>query len=173
MFPIPMPRISAISRSAIASVALSITLLHAADRPKLTAEKWSAGINVPDPVACSVDEQGRVFVTSTARRKVGDLDIRDWTGWISDDQSFQSIEDKVDFYHRVLAPGGQPRGPLTDANHDGSTDWRDLTVPTERIYRLVDSNADGRADQITTFAEDFQTEVTGIAAGVLAWSGSV
>ncbi len=152
---------------------IALSPLNAADRPKLTAEKWSAEINVPDPVACSVDDQGRVFVTSTARRKVGDLDIREWTRWIPDDQSFQSVEDKFAFYHRVLAPGERVRGPLTDANRDGSIDWRDLTVPSERIYRLTDSNGDGRADQVTTFTENFQTEVTGIAAGVLAFDGSV
>ncbi len=145
----------------------------AADRPKLTAEKWSADINVPDPVACSVDNQGRVFATSTTRRKVGDLDIREWTDWIPDDQALESVDGKRAFFHRALAPGSKPKGPLTDANQDGSIDWRDLMVPTERIYRLVDSNGDGKADQITTFAEDFNTEVTGIAAGVLAFDGSV
>lgn len=145
----------------------------AADRVKLTPEKWSADINVPDPVACSVDDQGRVFVTSTTRRKIADLDIREWTPWIPNDQSFTSVEEKAAFYHDALAPGKKPPGPLTDLNRDGSLDWRDLTVPTERIYRLTDSNSDGKADQITTFAEGFQTEVTGIAAGVLAFNGSV
>jgi quinoprotein glucose dehydrogenase len=146
----------------------------AAERPKLAAEKWSGDINVPDPVACAVDDQGRVYVSATTRRKVGDLDIREWTQWIADDQALESVEAKRAFYHRVLPPGGpKPAGPLKDANGDGSIDWKDLTVPTERLYRLVDSDADGRADQITTFAEGFNTEVTGIAAGVLAHAGSV
>ena len=74
---------------------LSITPAQADDRPKLTAEKWSAEINVPDPVACSVDDLGRVFVTSTTRRKIGDLDIREWTSWIPDDQSLTSDRKSV------------------------------------------------------------------------------
>jgi putative membrane-bound dehydrogenase-like protein len=161
-------------RCALALLLLSLSFAQAADRPKLTAEKWSADLNVPDPVACSVDDQGRVFVAATTRRKVGDLDIREWTQWIPDDQSLQSIDDKTAFYHRILPPGPlKPAGPLKDANGDGSIDWKDLTVPTERLYRLIDSNGDGKADQITTFAEDFNTEVTGIAAGVMAFGGSV
>lgn len=53
-------------RCVIALPLLALSFAHAADRPKLTAEKWSADINVPDPVACSVDDQGRVFVSNAA-----------------------------------------------------------------------------------------------------------
>ncbi len=151
-----------------------ISIAHAAERPKLTAEKWSAELNVPDPVAVSVDDHGRVFVSATTRRKVGDLDIREWLPWVPNDQSLQSVEDKQAFYHRMLPPGGPKlAGPLKDANGDGSIDWKDLTVASERIFRLVDSNGDGKADQISSFADNFNTEVTGIAAGVLAFGGSV
>ena len=73
---------------------------HAADNPQRAAssaapvsssgadllfKNWSAPINVPDPVACSVDPKGRVYVSSTARRKVADLDIRENSAWIPDD----------------------------------------------------------------------------------------
>ena len=53
-----------------------------AEPAKLVATKWSGPLNVADPVACSVDDQGRVFVTETTRRKVGDLDIREHADWI-------------------------------------------------------------------------------------------
>ena len=39
--------------------------------------RWSGELNVPDPTACSVDESGNVYVASTTRRKVSDLDIRE------------------------------------------------------------------------------------------------
>ncbi len=141
----------------------------------LVFQKWSGAINVPDPVACTVDPKGRVYVSATTRRKVGDLDIREHTVWVPDDVSFTSVEDKKAFYHSELAPGKMrsPRGGLTDRNRDGSIDWKDLTNTTERIYQLRDTDGDGTADKMTVFAEGFNTEVTGIAAGVLYHDGWV
>lgn len=142
---------------------------------ELTLHKWSGELNIPDPVACAVDPQGRVYVTTTTRRKVGDLDIREHTQWIPDDVSFTSVEDKAAFYRRELAPGKTraPRGSLKDHNGDGSIDWKDLTHHTERIYQVRDTDGDGTADKITVFAEGFNTEVTGIAAGILYHDGWV
>jgi len=142
---------------------------------KLELHKWSGEINVPDPVAVTVDPKGRVYVTQTTRRKVADLDIREHTQWIAKDVSFDDIEKKKAFYHEELAPGKtlRPRGGLKDHNKDGSIDWKDLTVHSERIYRLEDSDGDGTADKMTTFAEGFNTEVTGIAAGILWHDGWV
>lgn len=145
-------------------------------RPALEYQRWSGAINVPDPVAISVDHHGRVFVTQTRRRKSQDLDIRANREWIPDDVGFKSVDDKRQFYHSRLAIGGddqQQRKHVGDLNKDGHHDWRDLTVISERIFRLVDSDRDGTADQITTFAEGFNSEVTGIAAGVMALDGDV
>jgi quinoprotein glucose dehydrogenase len=144
--------------------------------PKLEFRKWSGGINVPDPVAISVDDQGRVFVTQTRRRKIQDLDIREHREWITDDLSLTSVQQKREFFKKVLAVGGDQeiqRQHVQDWNGDGQHDWRDLTVVSEVIYRLVDRDQDGTADEITTFAEDFNTEVTGVAAGVMAHDGEV
>jgi len=140
---------------------------------RLELHKWSGDINVPDPVACTVDPQGRVYVTQTTRRKVGDLDIREHTQWIPADVALDDIENKIAFYHDVLAPGKmlRPEGSLKDHNKDGSIDWKDLTVHSERIYRLEDTDGDGTADKKTLFAEGFNTEVTGIAAGILWHDG--
>ncbi|NBV85345.1 MAG: heme-binding protein, partial [Verrucomicrobia bacterium] len=141
----------------------------------LTFEKWSASINVPDPVACSVDPQGRVYVASTARRKAADLDIREYPKWIPDDVGLKSVEEKAAFLRRELAPGKMraPRGTFGDHNKDGSIDWKDLTVISDKIYQLSDTDGDGVPDKMTVFAEGFHTEVTGIAAGVLYHDGWV
>ncbi len=141
----------------------------------LTFEKWSANINVPDPVACSVDPQGRVYVASTARRKAADLDIREYPKWIPDDVGLKSIDEKAAFLRRELAPGKMraPRGTFGDHNKDGSIDWKDLTAISDKIYQISDTDGDGVPDKITVFAEGFNTEVTGIAAGVLYHDGWV
>ncbi|MCA9135888.1 MAG: HEAT repeat domain-containing protein [Planctomycetales bacterium] len=144
--------------------------------PELVYSRWSGDINVPDPVAISVADNGDVYVTQTQRRKIQDLDIREHSQWIPDDVGMASVEQKRAFYHKVMAIGGdqiESAKNVQDVNGDGSHDWRDLTVISEKIHRLVDSDGDGVADQINLFADDFRTEVTGIAAGVMHWDGSV
>ena len=142
---------------------------------ELTVKKWSGAINVPDPVSVAVDPQGRVYVTATTRRKVGDLDIREHRMWVPNDVALSSVAEKSAFYRAVLAPGKmrQPRGGLADHNKDGSIDWQDLTHFSERIYQLRDTDGDGVADKMTVFAEGFNTDVTGIAAGVMYHDGWV
>jgi putative membrane-bound dehydrogenase-like protein len=140
---------------------------------ELVLHKWSGEINVPDPVSVAVDPQGNVYASNTTRRKVGDIDIREHTMWIPNDVGFTSVEDKRRFIRESLAPGKMrvPRGGIQDHNRDGSIDWKDLTFYSERIYQLRDTNGDGTADKISLFAEGFNTEVTGIAAGVMFHDG--
>ncbi len=141
----------------------------------LEFHKWSGDLNVPDPVAVTTDEKGRIYVSATTRRKAADLDIRQHTAWIPDDVSLTSVEEKEAFLKRELAPGKLrlPRGDLNDHNKDGSIDWKDLTVHSERIYQLRDTDGDGTADKMTVFAEGFDSVVTGIAAGILYHDGWV
>ena len=142
---------------------------------EVTPFKWSGAINVPDPVAVTVDEKGAVYACTTTRRKVADLDIREHTQWIADDQALTSPLEKEAFYKRVMAPGAMrgPQGSLKDHNGDGSVDWRDLIVHKERIYKLVDTDGDGVADKVTVFAEGFNSVGAGIAAGILYHDGWV
>jgi quinoprotein glucose dehydrogenase len=150
--------------------------------PKLAAQaktlkfvKWSGDIAVPDPVAISLDNQGRVFATQTQRRKANDLDIRSNRDWIPDDLGFTSVEDKRAHFKKHLSPENseQNKKRVKDHNGDGSHDWKDLTQLTERIHLLEDTNGDGFADHMQVYAENFQTEITGIAAGVLSHNGDV
>lgn len=155
----------------LSTTLLVVTMSAAAEPPaeKLEFAKWSDRVNVPDPVAISLDNHGRVYVTQTQRRKSQDLDIRANRDWIPFDVGFRTVDEKRDFYHQRLAPEHSEKSKkrVDDMNGDGSHDWRDLTVLSEKIHRVEDTDGDGKADKITLFAEDFRTEVTGIAAGVL------
>lgn len=141
----------------------------------LQFSKWSGAVNVPDPVAITFDSAGRAYVTQTQRRKLQDLDIRQHRSWVPQDVGLQSVDDKRAFYRSVMAIGDDKENAahVDDVNKDGHHDWRDLTVISERIHLLEDTDGDGTADAIQLFAEDFKTEVTGIAAGVLHFEDTV
>ncbi|MEP4077946.1 DUF7133 domain-containing protein [Haloferula sp.] len=127
-----------------------------------------------NPVAISVDVDGSIYVTETERRKVGDVDIREVPWWIPDDLSLSTIEEKQAFFRKnITSERFKEHRSVKDRNKDGRVDWTDLTTFTERIHRLSDSNGDGVMDEHSVFAEGFNTEVTGIAAGVLAHRGDV
>lgn len=129
-----------------------------------------------NPVSVSVDVDGTIFVTETARRKVADLDIREFVqfGWVPRDVALTSVAEKRAFFEEQLDGKTVFNGPsLKDHNKDGKTDIRDLTVISEKIIRITDQDGDGVYDTSNTFAEGFNTEVTGIAAGTLAWRGDV
>lgn len=127
-----------------------------------------------NPVAVAVDVDGAIYVTETTRRKQADLDIREVMDWVVDDLSHSSIDDKRRFFRENITTERFKKHPsLKDHDQNGRIDWQDLTVHSEKIHRLVDTDGDGMADRSTVFAEGFNTEVTGIAAGVMAYRGDV
>ncbi|MFD0893716.1 c-type cytochrome [Luteolibacter ambystomatis] len=127
-----------------------------------------------NPVVVSVDVDGAVYVAETARRLAADLDIREFKQWIPQTLALTSVEDRLALYRRELVLGKTwPKTSLKDRNGDGVVDIKDLTVISEKIHRLTDTDGDGVMDKSAVFAEGFNTEVTGIAAGVMAWRGDV
>jgi quinoprotein glucose dehydrogenase len=150
----------------IAGAAVSLADNHS---HTLEYSKWSGEVNVPDPVSITFDDQGTAYVTQTQRRKSQDLDIRQNRDWIPDDVALDSVEAKrLLFRSRLDAATSEANAErVADHNGDGVHDYRDLMVSSERIYRVTDRDSDGTADDIRLFAEGFNSEVTGIAAGVL------
>ena len=127
-----------------------------------------------NPVSVAVDTDGAIYVTETTRRKQADLDIREVMEWVTEDLSHSSVEEKRDFFRKNVTAERFAKHPsLKDHDQSGTIDWKDLTIHSEKIHKLTDTNGDGVADRSTVFAEGFNTEVTGIAAGVLARHGDV
>jgi putative membrane-bound dehydrogenase-like protein len=135
---------------------------------------WAADPLFTDPVSIDVDHQGRVYVTSTDRRRSSDIDIRNHRDWMTASISFQSVDDRRAFLHREMAPELSERNDWQeDVNGDGSRDWRDLTVKKESLFRLEDTSGDGLADLSTLLIRDFHTEVTDVAGGVLVHGNDI
>ena len=86
----------------------------------------------------------------------------------------RSVDDRFSFLQRAfLDQKAAPFLGLVDRNRDGRLDWRDLAVESERVRLLEDRDGDGRAERSEIFAQDFNTAVTGIGAGLLAHGGDV
>lgn len=129
---------------------------------------WAPKSLLSAPVAISMDPMGRAYVSETQRRKSSDIDIREHRDWMTEDLSLSSLEATEAFHKAKLAPSlGDKNTWQGDFNGDGSHDWRDLEVESERIRLIYDEDGDGKADASHIFAEDFRSMLTGVAAGVL------
>jgi quinoprotein glucose dehydrogenase len=167
------------STGATEDAATAIRKFRAA--PGLKIDLFAAEPMLANVVSFAFDEHGRCYVVESNRRRTSVFDIRGLGEWLDADFSFRTVEDRADFFRTTLS-STNPKLPdflkakrnlLADYNRDGTVDWRDLEVQSERIRLLVDTNADGRADVATTLAEGFDGITSGVAAGVLARKGEV
>lgn len=129
---------------------------------------WASDSLAPDPVAMSIDDAGRVYLTRTVRQKNSEFDIRGYRQWMTPSIALQSVEDRRAFLRSTFDPAKSKENEwLKDLNGDGSHDWRDLAVEKEEIWRLEDTNNDGIADKAMRVLSDFYDEVSDIAGGIL------
>ncbi|HEX9957566.1 MAG TPA: heme-binding protein, partial [Fibrella sp.] len=134
----------------------------------LQVSLWASDSLAPDPVAISIDDKGRVYLTRTNRQKNSEFDIRGYRNWMTESISFQSVEDRRKFLRSTFDPSKSKQNEfLKDLNQDGSHDWRDLTVEKDEVWRLEDTNNDGLADVSTRILNDFFEEISDVAGGLL------
>ena len=129
---------------------------------------WASDSLAPDPVAMSIDDWGRVYLTRTNRQKNSEFDIRGHRDWMTASISLQTLEERRAFLRKTFAPERSKENEwLKDLNADGVHDWHDLTVEKDEIWRLEDTNKDGIADVSTRVLNDFNEEVSDVAGGLL------
>lgn len=129
---------------------------------------WASDSLAPDPVAMSIDDWGRVYLTRTNRQKNSEFDIRGHRDWMTASISLQTVEERRAFLRKTFAPERSKENEwLKDLNGDGVHDWHDLTVEKDEIWRLEDTNKDGIADVSTRVLNDFNEEVSDVAGGLL------
>ena len=122
------------------------------------AEAWAAEPLLANPVAFSIDEQGKAYVCEAfrAHKGVGDnVRIND-DRWLDADLANDTVDERFDSMVRILG--------------DRAKDW---VVETDRLRRIVDTDGDGRGDTATVFATGFNRLIDGHGAGVLAHHGDV
>ena len=109
-----------------------------------------------NPVAFSIDEQGRFYVAETFRLNAGVPDIRGRMNWLDTELASTSVPERI-AYTKRLEP-------------DNAAWW---TNREDRISLLWDSNGDGKLDQSKIFAGGFNDLADGLGSGVLARRGDV
>lgn len=129
---------------------------------------WASDSLAPDPVAMSIDDQGRVYLIRTNRQKNSEFDIRGHRDWMTESIGLQTVEDRRAFLRKTFAPERSKENEwLKDLNEDGSHDWKDLAIEKDEVWRLEDTNGDGIADKSMRVLNDFFEEVTDVAGGLL------
>ena len=122
----------------------------------LKAELAAAEPLLANPVAFSIDEQGRFYVVETFRLHAGVTDIRGHMNWLDDELAVKTVEERVAYMTK----------------YEGRR-IADYTKHSDRLRLLWDSDGDGKADKAMVFAEGFTNIADGLAAGVLARKGDV
>ncbi len=133
----------------------------------LKTELWASEKMLGDTVAIHVDDKGRVWAGITQRSNNSEFDIRGVPEWENASMTFSTLEDRRNFLHTELAPEKSAQNEkIPDRNNDGSHDWRDLAVMTEKVIRLEDTQGSGKADLAQTAINDFHNEVTDVIGGL-------
>ena len=129
---------------------------------------WAVDSLAPDPIALTMDRQGRAYVTRTHRQKNSEFDVRGHRDWIESSLGFETVEDRRAFLHEIFDPSrSEENAWLPDLNGDSVHDWRDLAVEQEEVWRIEDVSGDGIADQALRVVQDFHDEITDVAGALM------
>ncbi len=124
--------------------------------PGFKVDLFASEPQLLNPVAFSLDEQGRVFVAETYRYRKGVYDIRAHMNMYSADMACRTVEDRAAMIHKFV---GNQLGVITN--------------DSEQIRLLEDRDGDGKADHSNVFASGFNGVLDGLGAGILARKGKI
>ena len=122
-----------------------------------SAHLFAAEPMMANPVAFTVDNQGRVWVCESFRQNRGVTDNRQHNQqWLERDISALSVQDRIDYHKELLG-----------------AKISEYTKYDDQIRLLEDKDKDGKADYSTVYAKHFNQIEDGTAAGILVRGNSV
>jgi len=124
--------------------------------PGLKVEVFAAEPLLMNPVAFSIDEKGRVFVSETHRYRESIFDITKNLPWLLEDLATRTVDQRAALLARNF-----------------TTNFNILTNKSEIIRVVEDRDGDGKAEMSTIYASGFQESVSGTGAGILARENNV
>ena len=117
---------------------------------------WAAEPMLGNPVAFTMDDQGRAFIAESFRYRTSTLDIRHYMFMLEDDLASRSTDDRIAYTKKNFP-----------------NDWQKLELETEVVRLVQDKDGDGKAETSSEYAADMRTILDGINSGVLAYRGKV
>lgn len=108
---------------------------------------------IQDPVAFTVDPDGRVLIAETERTNHGAMDNRSSPWHLEDDLQSMTVEDRIAFMEKWA--------------HKREAGMDYYTEKSDRVRRTIDNDGDGVYDSFTIFAGSFNDVPDGIGSGVM------
>lgn len=124
--------------------------------PGFEIELFAAEPLLAHPVAFTIDAKNRFYVAESFRVGEQVTDIRRHMHWLNEELASTNTAS----WRRMVEKHLGDRGDF-------------MTSEEERIRLIEDRDGDGKADHSTVFADGFNDELSGIAAGVLVRKGDV
>ena len=140
-----------VGREALASEAAEIAVKKLEVAAGLKVELFASEPQLQNPVAFSIDEQGRFFVAESHRYKDSIFDITVHPPWLLEDLASRTVADRAAFLEKTF-----------------TTNLHSLTNYSELVRSIA---ADGKSAEV--FQEGFNDTVSGTAAGIMARHGEV
>src|SRR5690606_4130010 len=151
------------AEKAAATIAGQVNLVPAEG---LDVQLWASEKLLGDPVAISVDNQGRLWATVTNRSNNSEFDIRGYPQWEFPSVAFRSVADRRQFLRRERGPGkSRENSRLADRIRHGAHDWVDLAVEKEEGLMQDARSGDGRAPRGPLFLRVFSDDVKQVLGG--------
>ncbi len=129
---------------------------------------------MPYPIlGVGIANDGTVYVTKTVRQMREEISLIQNGSLLEHCMKFRTTAEKRRWIEKNFNAHIAGRQGVQDFNNDGKVDAADLSIHSEEIYIVRDSDNDGVFDKSTLFASEFNDLLTGVAHSVTPIDGHV